>query len=155
MSTSVTRGYALTAIMKLSTRFTCTVKWVWRKSRVNRLFSNLKFLLWKISSKGKSRGNSKWNAYTFYSTITTIISWLILISSVLCSLSSPHSTFEYFECKKLLFKNHISNAVFFFLFKVISPYNGSGYNILRCLNKKEIVRALVFKSLNFAVYYFE
>lgn len=26
MSTSVTRGYALTAIMKLSTRFTCTVK---------------------------------------------------------------------------------------------------------------------------------
>lgn len=43
----------------------------------------------------------------------------------------------------------------FFLFKVISPYKGSGYNILRCLNKKEIVRALVFKSLNFAVYYFE
>lgn len=28
MSASVTRGYALTAIMKLSTRFTCTVKWV-------------------------------------------------------------------------------------------------------------------------------
>lgn len=26
MSASVTRGYALTAIMKLSTRFTCTVK---------------------------------------------------------------------------------------------------------------------------------
>lgn len=43
MSTSVTRGYALTAIMKLSTRFTCTVKWVLREGELQG---------WSVTPKG-------------------------------------------------------------------------------------------------------